>query len=175
MQQNFMELVSMAQIHTGCSLNKKSRPTLATTNLNDMSKKNVRIFDMLERLAIENPGVQGRFKLAAGVVYKRDLIATGVNSYKTHPLMYNSVYRDGQHHLHAEVDAIKNALRLITQEELARADLYVIRVKRPHIASKRWIKALAKPCPGCQAMIAGFGIRNVFWTEDPKEVDLEVI
>ena len=31
---------------------------------------NEKIVEMLTRLAIENPGVQGRFKLAAGIVYR---------------------------------------------------------------------------------------------------------
>lgn len=124
---------------------------------------------MLERLAIEAPGVQDRFKLSAGVVYKRKLIATGVNSYKTHPLMLGPGYRRGQIHLHAEVDAIKNALRLVTQDDLTKCDLYIVRVKRPDIHSKHWVHGLAKPCEGCQMTIATFGLRNVLYTTDEHD------
>lgn len=128
---------------------------------------NERILNMLTRLAIENPGVQGRFKIAAGIVYRKNLIATGVNSYKTHPMMMpENGYREGQWFLHAEPDAIKNALKLITQEQLAKCDLYVVRVKRLNGKSNQWIKGLAKPCPGCMATIANFGIKNVLWTHD---------
>lgn len=128
---------------------------------------NERIIDMLERLAIENPGVQGRFKLAAGIVYKgKHLIATGVNSYKSHPLMWEWGRNEESIYLHAEIDAIKNALRLVTQDQLARCDIYVVRVKRDE-KNKGWVRALAKPCPGCRRAIASFGLRNAFWTENP--------
>lgn len=124
-----------------------------------------KVKEMLTRLAIENPGIQGKFKMSAGVVYRKQLIATGVNSYKTHPLMLQ--YGENEHkiHLHAEVDAIKNALRLITQEQLTQCSLYVVRVKRPTQQSKEWTYALAKPCLGCQRMITEFGIKEVLWTE----------
>jgi len=128
---------------------------------------NDKIKEMLTRLAIENPGVQGRFKMSAGIVYRKNLISTGVNQYKTHPIMMpTNGYREGQIFLHAEVDAIRNALKLITQEQLTKCDLYVIRVKRPNNNSKKWIHGLAKPCPGCTKVIAGFGLKNVLYTED---------
>ena len=135
---------------------------------------NPNITEMLTRLAIENPGVQGRFKMAAGIIYKKHLIATGVNSYKTHPMMIPEYYRDGQIYLHAEIDAIRNALKLITQDQLTKCQLYVVRVKRPNGKSRNWIHGLAKPCPGCQRVVANFGIETVFWTNDfdKKEVDL---
>jgi deoxycytidylate deaminase len=128
-----------------------------------MSEK---IIQRLERLAIETPGVQGRFKLAAGVVYKKRLIATGVNSYKTHPIMLSRGYREGQYFLHAEVDAIKNSLRLLSQQELTKCDLYIVRVKHPKPHSEEWIHGLAKPCDGCSKVISGFEMRNVYYTSD---------
>jgi len=128
---------------------------------------NNRVTEMRNRLAIDTSGVaNGRVRMAAGIVYKKHLVATGVNSYKTHPIMNGEGYRNGQVYLHAEMDAIRNALRLITTEQLTKCDLYVVRVKRPHIASKSWIHGLAKPCPGCKKAIANFGLKNVFWTED---------
>lgn len=130
-----------------------------------------RILNQLTRIAIDNPGVQGRFKIAAGIVYKRQLIATGVNSYKTHPMMMPiNGYRDGQMFLHAEPDAIKNALRLITEDQLRRSSLYIVRVKHPEPLSNDWVYGLAKPCPGCQQTIASFGIADVQYTLDEEEV-----
>jgi|TARA_B110000285_G_C14877195_1_gene492076 tRNA(Arg) A34 adenosine deaminase TadA len=131
---------------------------------------NERIVQMLTRLAIDNPGVQNRCKLSAGVVFRKNLIATGVNGYKTHPMMMpENGYREGQMYLHAEPDAIKNALRLVSQDQLARCDLYVIRVKRPYTASKTWIQGIAKPCVGCMKTIALYGIKNVYWTTDEDD------
>src|SRR6056300_732461 len=134
-----------------------------------------KIDHMLTRLAIENPGTQGRFKMAAAVVYRKHLIATGVNSYKTHPIMMpHNGYREGQIFLHAEVDAIRNALRLIDQDQLTKCELRVVRVKRPHKNRLCWIHGLTKPCPGCTRVIANFGIDKVRWTEDADLVDSSV-
>jgi deoxycytidylate deaminase len=134
---------------------------------------NPRITQMLTRLAIENPGVNGRFKMAAGIVYKKHLIATGINSYKTHPMMNGDGYRKGQVFLHAEVDAIRNALKLLTQAQLSKCDLYVVRVKRPCSNSVNWVHGLAKPCPGCEKIIKAFDLQRIFFTENcEKEVDL---
>lgn len=130
-----------------------------------------KILSILTRLAIENPGVQGRFKIAAGIVYRKHLIATGVNSYKSHPMMMpENGYREGQIFLHAEPDAIKNALKLITQDQLTKCSLYIVRVKHPHPTSLDWVHGLAKPCPGCQRTIASFGIRDIHYTLDQEEL-----
>lgn len=132
-----------------------------------------RIFQMLTRLAMKSPGVSnGRVRMAAGIVYRRHLVATGVNQMKTHPMMMGEGYREDQLYMHAEVDAIRNALKLLTAEELSKSTLAIVRVKRPHIGAKTWIHGLAKPCPGCQTIIESFGITDVVWTEDlPKQID----
>ena len=130
-----------------------------------------RIKQMLKRLAIENPGIKAasgaRFKMAAGIVYKKQLIATGVNKAKSHPMMHpKNGFKKGQIFLHAEMDAIKNALKLITQEELAKCDIYVVRVKRPESRSSEWIEGMAKPCSGCSQVIANFEIKNIHYTTE---------
>lgn len=127
---------------------------------------NSKIFDMLERLAVENPGLHGRYKLSAGVVFRNNLIATGVNSYKTHPLMLQFGKNSESIFIHAEIDAIKNALRLITQDQLAKCDLYIMRVKRPSEHARNWVRAMARPCSGCQRAIASFGLKNVYHTNE---------
>jgi len=128
---------------------------------------------MLARLAIENPGVQGRFKLAAGIVYRKHLIATGVNSYKSHPLMNKWGRNEDSIFLHAEVDAIKNALRLITQEQLTKCDMYIVRVKKENIRSRYWTYGLAKPCPGCTRAVEAFNLKNIYYTTDEEDMDHE--
>lgn len=135
---------------------------------------NPRILQMLTRLAIENPGVQGRFKLAAGIVYRKHLVATGVNSYKTHPLMNEWGRNNDSIHLHAEVDAIKNSLKLIDAKQLERCEMYIVRVKRLSPTDRhRWTYGLAKPCPGCMRAITNFNLKDVHWTQDhSKELDL---
>jgi len=75
-------------------------------------------------------------------------------------------YRPDQIYLHAEIDAIKNALRLIDQDQLSKCDLYIVRVKRKSSKDRAFVYGLAKPCPGCKRAIANFNLRNVFYTED---------
>jgi len=127
---------------------------------------------LLTRLAIDSPGVaNGRVRMAAGLVYRRQIIAMGVNQMKTHPwMMEENGYRPGQMFIHAEIDAIRNALRNVTVDQLSKCSLHIVRVKRPHIGAKTWIHGLAKPCPGCAKVITGFGIEKVFWTKDGSEM-----
>ena len=131
-----------------------------------------RITQMLTQLAINTGGYGQRVPMAAGIVYKKHLIATGTNQPKTHPLMMTDGYRKDQLYRHAEVDAIRNALRLITPEQLKRCELHIVRVKRPHIAAKTWIHGLAKPCEGCTNVIENYGIKKVFWTEDQEVINV---
>ena len=126
----------------------------------------------LTKLAIESGGYGQRVPMAAGIVYKRHLIAIGTNQPKTHPLMMTEGYREDQRYRHAEVDAIRNALRLVSKEQLKECELHIVRVKRPYIASKTWVHGLAKPCAGCANVIENFGIEKVYWTEDcSKDLD----
>ena len=124
-----------------------------------------RILNTLRQAAIDND-IPMRHKLAAGIVYKRSLIAVGVNSFKTHPLMLRYGKNDQSVYLHAEIDVIKNALKVIDVADLEQCDLYVYRVKKAAQYSPRWITGLARPCSGCQRAIEAFGVRNVFYTTD---------
>lgn len=126
-----------------------------------------KIKQTLLRLAIENPGTKGRFKLAAGIVYKRRLVACGINSYRTHPVMLNGAYRAAQVHLHAEADALVRASKILTPDQLTKASLYVTRVKRD--SSGGWQEALAKPCDGCMALMTEvYNIGDIQWTINSK-------
>jgi deoxycytidylate deaminase len=125
-----------------------------------------KILEQLQEIAVNNPGIRNRYKLAAAVVYKNRIVSIGVNSYKTHPIMMKFGKNDEALHLHAEVDALTRASRVLTSKQLSKSDLYVVRVKRPDKSSKKWITGLAKPCPGCVRAIEHYGIKNVFWTAD---------
>jgi deoxycytidylate deaminase len=102
--------------------------------------------------------------MSAGIVYKKSLVATGVNSYKTHPLMQSPGYHSEQIYMHAEVDAIRNALRIISQDQLTKSSIYIVRVKQEN--SKKYKLAMAKPCSGCERIIRSFGISHVWWSTE---------
>lgn len=119
--------------------------------------------ERLLRLAKANPGVRGKFKMAAGVVNRKGiLVATGINSYKTHPIMANGTYREEQIYLHAEAHAIINGLKTVNGDSLDGCKLYVVRVKKD--TRGEYQEALAKPCTGCMALISEVGIKEVEWT-----------
>ncbi len=123
---------------------------------------NKRFKQTLTDLAIANIGTRNRIKLAAGVVFKNRLVAVGVNSYKSHPLMSKFGKNPEAIYLHAEVDAIKNALRALSLQELEKSDILVVRVKRDGHDYKT---CLAKPCEGCARAIEAFNLRNLYYTE----------
>ena len=120
----------------------------------------------LMRLAVNEPLNTGPVKVAAALIYRGRILATGTNQYKTHPLMMTRGYREDQNWRHAEVDCIINASRFMTKEQMARCELRVVRAKRPSADSHDWILGLAKPCRGCAQVIRNYGITHVTWSED---------
>lgn len=81
----------------------------------------------------------------------------GYNQLKTHPFQEKFKRNSKSLYLHAEIDAIVNALR--ARPDIRGADMYVARVL------KDGTPALAKPCEGCERALIHFGIKNVEWTE----------
>lgn len=69
--------------------------------------------------------------------------------------------------MHAEIHAIKNALRHISVDELKRATLLVLRTRED--TPSGW--GMAKPCEGCMRAIAEFGIKSVKYTNDAGLID----
>lgn len=123
-----------------------------------------RIFSYLERIAVGNEGIRNQWKLAAAITYKKQILTIGLNSTKTHPLQYAYGKNRFATSLHAEIDAIRKALKIMSAEQLSKCDMYILRVKRDEDGD--WIRAMAKPCPGCQRAIADHGIRRVYYTKD---------
>lgn len=98
------------------------------------------------------------YKHAAALYIGNQVVSYGVNEFKSHPLQKR--FRRNEHtlYLHAEIAAIKNALRSLDVTDLSRATLYVAR-------SAAGKSRNSKPCEGCQRAIIHFGIKNVYWTE----------
>jgi deoxycytidylate deaminase len=115
-----------------------------------------RIFNNLTEVATATERV-ANYKLAAAIVYKNRIISYGVPSYKTSPFQKKYAADEHKIHLHAEIAAIKNALRHLSLEQLKKSSLYVCRVK-----DTGW--GMSKPCCGCQRAILEFGIKKVIYT-----------
>ena len=129
-----------------------------------MKKVNEGILYTLAKIAEANDGSNVRF--ASAIVYRNKIISVGFNHKKSHPFQKKYAKNSEAIYLHAEVHAIKNALREFPVEELTKCELYIARVKRPQSFSDKFIWGLAKPCIGCERAIVEFGIRRTIYTCD---------
>ena len=129
-----------------------------------MKKVNVGILNTLAKIAEANDDSNIRF--AAAVVYRNKIVSIGYNRKKSHPFQAKYAKNPEAIFLHAEVHAIKNALREINVEELKNTELYITRVKKPKAGDKNFVWGLSKPCAGCERAIAEFGIKRTIYTCD---------
>ena len=129
-----------------------------------MRKVNLGILNTLAKVAEANDDSNIRF--AAAVVRGNRIVSIGVNHMKSHPFQARYAKNEMAIFLHAEVHAIKNALRDVDVNDLSKCDIYITRVKKKKAGDKHFIWGLSKPCPGCERAIAEFGIRRTIYTCD---------
>lgn len=103
-------------------------------------------------------------RIAAAVVYRNEIVSFGVNQMKTHPFQNRFSKNSQSIFLHAETDAIKNALKYIDREELSKCSLYICRAKNND--NKKFVFGLSKPCVGCMRAIATFDIKKCIFSCD---------
>lgn len=115
-------------------------------------------------MAIEEP--VGSSRIAASIVLHKHVIAYGISQYKTHPLQSRFSSNSEAIYLHAEICAIKNALRTINLSDLLKCTLYIARTKYTDETKQAIVQGIAKPCCGCSRAIATFGIKKVVYTLD---------
>ena len=109
-------------------------------------------------------------RLAAGIIIRNEIISFGINQLKSHPLQSKFGKNSDSIYLHAEIDAIKNALKLIDVNDLKKSSLYITRVKYDSWEKKNLIYGLARPCLGCQRAIMTFQISKVIFTNDDQKI-----
>ena len=124
--------------------------------------KNKRLLDNLFKIARDNDPVAGG-RLAACVVYKNQIIAYGFNQAKTHPFQAQYSKNEESIYWHAETNAIHNALRVLSETELAKCTLYVARA-RYELNTPNWTWGNSKPCQGCSKCIDKYNIKRVVYT-----------
>lgn len=129
----------------------------------DSNCRHSKQIDLLSKIATNNDPVGGS-RIAASIVYKNSIIAIGSNKIKTHPFQAKYGKNNLSIHLHAETDAIKNALKILTPKELTDSILYICRVKYIDETKRKLIFGLAKPCEGCFKAINTFGIKKVVYS-----------
>lgn len=120
-------------------------------------KKDQNFISILKKISQDIECV-GNQTLAACVVKRNKIISFGHNKKKTHPLQNKFNKHPQAIYLHAEIDAIKNALKRLSVEDLVGSTLYIVRTK------KDGSEGLAKPCCGCMQAIESFNIGKVIYT-----------
>lgn len=130
-----------------------------------LTKRDSAILDELRLVAIDVVPA-ARAKIAAAVVIKNEIVSFGENQLRTHPFQLKYGKNTDAVYWHAETHAIYNALKRVPVEELTRASLYVVRVKKPAAGSGDWVLGLAKPCRGCEFCMTTFGIQRVVYSVD---------
>lgn len=108
----------------------------------------------------------GAARIAASIVYKNNVVAFGINSLKTHPIQVKYARNPESIHLHAEIDVIKNASRILTPEEFAKSTMYVARMKYADMHKTSMMQGLVCPCDGCRNAIIAFNLKKVIYTLD---------
>jgi len=129
-----------------------------------MKKVNEGILHTLAKVAEANDDSNIRF--AAAIVRGNKIISIGFNRNKSHPFQAKFAKNEMAIFLHAEVHAIKNALREISVDELSKCDIYITRVKKKKAGDNHFVWGLSRPCPGCEKAITEFGIRRTVYTCD---------
>lgn len=112
-------------------------------------------------------------KLAAMIFYRGKMVSIGTNQYKTHPFAKKYGKNDCCDTLHAEVDAINKAKKKLTEAELKKATLLIVRVKKED--RKNYNFGLAKPCPGCSKCIEDHKIRTVVYTDESSYSSMKFV
>jgi deoxycytidylate deaminase len=95
---------------------------------------------------------------AAAIVYKDNVIATGNNLLKTHPIMLKWGKNPESLFLHAEMDAIVRGIRAVGEDIFPYCTMYVLRKTRGGKVGN------SCPCEGCRRAITSFGFKEVYWS-----------
>lgn len=130
-------------------------------------KMNINIFLKLRKLAIQNSIEYAKFSSA--ILIKNRVICFGCNSLKSHPMQARFGRNEAAIFWHAETNVIKSALDCVNPEDLAKADLYICRVKRIGPGGS-YVFGQAHPCAGCMRAIREFQFKQIHYTTDDEGV-----
>jgi len=126
-----------------------------------------RYIDTLSEVATCSITSQGHnAKMAACIVHQNAVVSFGTNERRTHPFQARYGKNKEAVFLHAETSAIKNALKMLSLDELSKSTLYICRVKFQNESRKNLVFGMAKPCSGCFRCINTFGIQKVIFSLD---------
>jgi deoxycytidylate deaminase len=120
----------------------------------------LKILDKLTVKAKEHNTGSSHCNHVAAIIYRNRVVAWGTNSYKSHPLQLENSRNPESIFLHAEIDVLIKASKVLTVKEMEKASIVVMRLY------KKGGLAPSKPCSGCQKYITSLGIKKVIFTKD---------
>ncbi len=131
-----------------------------------ITKRHLRRMENLKKIAedTQHPDKFAKYRHAAAIYVGNKLVSVGTNRYRSHPFQAKFGTNSEAIYIHAEIDAIKNALKYVSLVDLERATLYVVRSKNMKFRN-------SKPCEGCAKAIATFNIPFVYWSGDEDAED----
>lgn len=134
----------------------------------NLTNRDKRVINVLTKVAVKLQPVKSS-RIAAAIVCKNEVVSIGICSYKTHT--FQSKFNKNPHaiHLHAETDAIRQALNEVHPDELKKATLYIQRSKIDR--HNGWVNGNAKPCSGCLKAIIEYGIKRVVYSTDDEHYE----
>ena len=123
--------------------------------------KNLEILSALFELAKRHERTF-RAQTVSAVVYKKSIIFIGHNSKKTHPIQKSHGNHLYNIYMHAESAAIIKAKKYLSEKQIAKSTLFVVRAKMDNDGKYYW--GIAKPCASCVAIAKEFGLFKVVYT-----------
>lgn len=129
-----------------------------------MNDKHLKFLSILENKVV-NFHKMYNVRMGALIVHRNSIISFGQNDCKTDPFQAKFADHEWRVHIHAEVNAIKKALKHLSTRDIQNATLYVVRLKHNPI-DKGFMRGMAKPCKSCQMCLAAFGISKVIYTTE---------
>ena len=129
-----------------------------------MNEKHTKYLSALENKVITFSKTYN-VRMGALLVHRNKIISYGKNDFKTDPFQAKYADHEWRVHIHAEVNAVKKALKQISIDEIKDSTLYVVRMKQNPF-DKKFIWGMARPCKSCQMCLAAFGISKVVYTTE---------
>ncbi len=134
-----------------------------------LNRREKRIMDFLRRQAIDVEPVKSS-RMAAAIVYKNNIISIGHNSRRTHPFQAKYGKNPLAICMHAEINAIKNALNHLEVTDFKKTTIMIYRVKKQNgLRKAAWVDGMAKPCEGCARAIMEFGIKKIVYSTEAND------
>lgn len=118
-----------------------------------INSKQTYYFNYASNIALNSNMFQ---KHGAIIVYKKNIVATGFNSY--------SNLKKNNFSIHAEINAINNFIKKYDKSLLHFCELYVVRISPSIYNSKEYLLKYSKPCINCQKIINKFNIPKIYYS-----------